>query len=102
MCSASKRSPSAGQRRRVVGQSVDVDRDLEALAVVADVDLVADRLLLARQPLLGQPLPGLVGELAEHLAELAALELGEPAQHRAGRLVAPAGGGVAEGAEHAG
>src|SRR3954466_10116568 len=36
---------------------VDVDRDLEALPVVPDVDLVADGLLLARQALLGQPPP---------------------------------------------
>ena len=79
-----------------------VDRDLEALAVVADVDLVADGLLLARQALGGQPLPGVVGQLAQDADQVGPAQVGEPAQHRPGGLVAAAGGGVAQGAQQAG
>ena len=58
--------------------------------MVAHVDLVGDGLLLARHALRGQPAAAVVGELVEDRPSSPPVELGEPAQHGAGRLVAQA------------
>jgi hypothetical protein len=78
------------------------DRDLEALAVVADVDLVTHRLVGAVEALPGQPCAGLLGQLAEDPAELARAQIREPGQHGAGGLVAQARRRVAVRREHSG
>ena len=79
---------------------VDVDRDLEALPVVAHVHLERGGLLVDGHALLGEGAARFGGELVEDGAQV--LDVGEAAQHRAGRLAARRGGRVAQRAQHTG
>src|SRR5262249_58519023 len=79
---------------------IDVDRYVEALAEVPDVDLVGDLLLVLGYPLAGQPARRGRGQVAQDARQLAAGQVGEPAQAGAGRFVPGRGRGVAEGAQH--
>ena len=77
-------------------------RELQPLAVVAEVDLVLHRLVFARDALGVQLLPGAGLEIVEDAAHLGVRGLGE-APHEAHRgLVGHPRRGVAVGAEHAG
>ena len=86
----------------VEGVDVDGHRDLEALAVVAQVDRVHDGHVGLVDPLGAQRGLGRGGELVEGGADLVVGGVGELADVRAGGLVAQARRRVAVGAEHAG
>ena len=64
--------------------------------MVADVDAVADVLVVRCQALVGEAGAGLVGELPEDLRQLGSGQVGEPAQDGAGGLVTQARRRVAD------
>ena len=76
-----------------------LDRDLEALPVVAHVHLERGGLLLDGHALRGEGPTRLGGELVEDRAQV--VDVGEAAQHGAGRLAAGRRGRVAQRAQHA-
>ena len=89
------------RRERCEIELLDVDRDLEALAVVADVDLVGRDLVGLGHALVGQPGAGVGSELAQDLRQVRRGQFGEPAQYGARRLAARRRRRVAQRAEHA-
>jgi hypothetical protein len=69
--------------------------------VVAHVDLVGRGLVVPLHALVGQPAPGVGGQLTEDLRQVRGVEIAEAAQHRSRRFAARRGRRVAQRAQHA-
>ena len=79
----------------------EIDRQQQSLSVVADVRLVAQGLIAARNALLVQGLRRLLGQVGEDARRLVRASAAEALDEGARGLVPHARGGVAVGAQHA-
>ena len=92
---------NCGEAALVEVLDVDVDRQLQPLAVVADVDLVADAHLVLRHLFALERAGRVLGELAEDLADLLRRGVREPADERPRRFIAHGRRCIAKGTQHA-